>query len=83
MGIIAWVVFGLIAGAIARFIMPGKQPVGIVATILVGVGGAVVGGLIGTQLGFGKVSGFNFGSFAIAVVGALVLLYVYQLIKNR
>lgn len=83
MGIIAWVVFGLIAGAIARFIMPGKQPVGLVATILVGVGGAVVGGLIGTQLGFGKVSGFNFGSFAIAVVGALVLLYAYQLLKNR
>lgn len=83
MGIIAWVVFGLIAGAIARFIMPGKQPVGLVATILVGVGGAVVGGLIGTQLGFGKVSGFNLGSFAIAVVGALVLLYAYQLLKNR
>lgn len=83
MGIIAWVIFGLIAGAIARFIMPGKQPVGFLATILVGVGGAVVGGLIGTQLGFGKVSGFNFGSFAIAVVGALVLLYAYQLLKNR
>lgn len=83
MGIIAWVVFGLIAGAIARFIMPGKQPVGLVATILVGVGGAVVGGLIGTQLGFGKVSGFNLGSFAIAVVGALVLLYAYQLLRNR
>jgi uncharacterized membrane protein YeaQ/YmgE (transglycosylase-associated protein family) len=83
MGIIAWVIFGLIAGAIARFIMPGKQPVGLLATILVGVGGAVVGGLIGTQLGFGKVSGFDFGSFAIAVVGALVLLYAYQLLKNR
>jgi uncharacterized membrane protein YeaQ/YmgE (transglycosylase-associated protein family) len=83
MGIIAWIIFGLIAGAIARFIMPGKQPVGLFATILVGVGGAVVGGLIGTQLGFGKVSGFNFGSFAIAVVGALVLLYAYQLLRNR
>ena len=83
MGIIAWIVFGLIAGAIARFIMPGKQPLGIVATILVGVGGAVVGGLIGTQLGFGKVSGFNLGSFAIAVIGALVLLYGYRLLKNR
>ncbi len=83
MGIIAWIIFGLIAGAIARFIMPGKQPVGLLATILVGIGGAVVGGLIGTQLGFGKVSGFNFGSFAIAVIGALVLLYTYQLLKNR
>jgi len=83
MGIIAWVLFGLVAGAIARFIMPGKQPVGLIATILVGVGGAVVGGLIGTQLGFGKVSGFNLGSFTIAVVGALVLLYAYQLLKNR
>ena len=83
MGILAWIIFGLIAGAIARFIMPGKQPGGIVATILVGIGGAVVGGLIGTQLGFGKVSGFDFGSFAIAVLGALVLLYAYQLIKQR
>ncbi len=83
MGIISWIIFGLIAGALARFIMPGKQSLGLIATALVGVGGAVVGGLIGTQLGFGKVSGFNFGSFAIAVVGALVLLYGYQLLKNR
>jgi uncharacterized membrane protein YeaQ/YmgE (transglycosylase-associated protein family) len=83
MGILSWILFGLIVGALARFIMPGRDPGGFVVTILLGIGGAVVGGLIGTQLGFGKVTGFDLRSMVIAVLGALVLLYGYRLINKR
>lgn len=83
MGIIAWIVFGLIAGAIAKLLMPGKDPGGFIVTILLGIIGAVVGGFIGRALGFGDVTGFNFGSFAIAVLGAVLLLIVYRMVKGR
>ena len=83
MGIIAWIIFGLLAGIIAKFIMPGKDPGGFVFTILIGIAGAVVGGFVGTLLGLGDVSGFNIGSFLIAVGGALLLLAGYRFFKNR
>jgi uncharacterized membrane protein YeaQ/YmgE (transglycosylase-associated protein family) len=81
MGILAWIVFGLIAGALAKFIMPGRQGGGFILTTILGVVGAVVGGFIGTQfLGFGDISGFDLRSMAIAVGGALLVLVVYGLI---
>ena len=83
MGLLSWILFGLIAGALAKFIMPGRDPGGFVVTILLGIGGAVIGGLRGTQLGFGKVTGFDLRSMIIAVLGALVLLYGYRLINKR
>jgi uncharacterized membrane protein YeaQ/YmgE (transglycosylase-associated protein family) len=83
MGILSWIVFGLIAGLIAKFLMPGRDPGGFIITILLGIAGAVVGGLIGRTLGFGDVTGFDFRSFLIAVVGALVLLFVYRMLKSR
>jgi uncharacterized membrane protein YeaQ/YmgE (transglycosylase-associated protein family) len=83
MGVLSWIVFGLIAGLIAKFLMPGRDPGGFIITILLGVAGAVVGGWIGHSLGFGEVTGFDFRSFLIAVVGALVLLFVYRLLKSR
>ena len=55
MGIVAWIVLGLIAGLLAKLIMPGKDPGGIIITILLGIAGALVGGFFGTQLGFGDV----------------------------
>jgi uncharacterized membrane protein YeaQ/YmgE (transglycosylase-associated protein family) len=82
MGILAWILFGLIAGALAKFIMPGKDPGGFIITILLGIAGALVGGFIGTALGFGKVTGFDFGSFVIAVLGALLLLFIYRSMKK-
>lgn len=82
MGILVWIVFGLIAGALAKFVMPGRDPGGIIVTILIGIAGAVVGGLIGTQLGFGTVTGFNIRSMAIAVGGAILLLFVYRQLKK-
>jgi len=82
MSIVAWVVFGLIAGAFAKLIMPGKQGGGIILTIVLGVLGAVVGGFIGTMLGFGGISGFDLRSMAIAVGGALLLLFMYGLLMQ-
>ncbi|MFO1127073.1 MAG: GlsB/YeaQ/YmgE family stress response membrane protein [Rhodospirillales bacterium] len=83
MGILSWIVFGLIAGMIAKFLMPGRDPGGFIVTILLGIAGAVVGGFIGTSLGFGAVDGFNFGSFIIAILGAIVLLILYRVVIGR
>jgi uncharacterized membrane protein YeaQ/YmgE (transglycosylase-associated protein family) len=82
MGILSWIVFGLIAGALAKLIMPGKDPGGVIVTILIGVAGAVIGGFIANALGFGSVSGFDFRSFVIAIVGSLVLLAGYRMMKK-
>lgn len=82
MGILSWIIFGLIAGIIAKWIMPGKENVGIIVTIMLGIVGAVVGGYISTFFGFGKVDGFNFGSFVVAVIGAIVVLYIYNKVKS-
>jgi len=78
MGILTWIIFGLIAGLLAKFIMPGQQGGGIILTILLGIVGAIVGGFIGTHLlGFGDISGFDLRSMLIAVGGALLLLFLY------
>jgi uncharacterized membrane protein YeaQ/YmgE (transglycosylase-associated protein family) len=83
-GILSWVVFGLIAGAIAKFIMPGKDPGGCIGTIIIGILGAVIGGYIGTVLlDFGTVTGFNLRSFGIAILGAIILLALYRLLLER
>ena len=82
MGIISWIIFGLIAGALAKFIMPGDDPGGFVVTTLIGVVGAVVGGFIGSLLGMGTVTGFDIRSFFIAIVGAVILLAVYRKVKS-
>ena len=83
MGILSWIVFGLIAGALAKWIMPGDDPGGLIITTLIGVLGAFVGGYLGTLLGLGTVSGFDIRSFLIAVGGALVLLAGYRMIKKK
>ena len=82
MGILAWIVLGLIAGALAKFIMPGRDPGGIIVTIVLGIVGALVGGFLGTLLGFGGISGFDFRSVVIAVIGAIVLLAIYRAVRR-
>ena len=82
MGILSWIIFGLIAGILAKVIMPGKDPGGFIVTILIGIAGAMVGGFISTALGFGDVTGFNLGSMGIAIGGALLLLFGYRKLRG-
>ena len=82
MGILSWIIFGLIAGALAKLLMPGKDPGGFFVTVIIGIVGAILGGFIGTQLGFGGISGFDFRSFLVAIVGAMLLLFGYRLVKR-
>lgn len=83
MGILAWIIFGLIAGAIAKFIMPGNQGMGWLMTIILGIVGAFVGGWIGTMLGLGTTDDFSIGSIALAVVGSLVVLWIFGMATRR
>jgi uncharacterized membrane protein YeaQ/YmgE (transglycosylase-associated protein family) len=83
MGILSWVLFGLIAGAIAKFVMPGKQGSGWIMTIVLGIVGAVVGGYLGTMFGIGNVSGFNIPSLLIAVGGGVLVLFIYSAVNKK
>ena len=83
MGILAWIILGLVAGALAKLIMPGEQGGGIILTIVLGIVGALVGGFLGTYVfGFGDISGFDVRSIAIAVGGALLALVVYGFVAR-
>jgi len=84
MGILAWIILGLIAGAIAKAIMPGRDPGGFIVTALIGIVGAVIGGFLGNMIfGIGGVSGVDIRSILIAVVGALLLLWIYRMAVGR
>ncbi|MEX1034056.1 MAG: GlsB/YeaQ/YmgE family stress response membrane protein [Cellvibrionaceae bacterium] len=82
MGILAWIVLGLIVGVLAKLIMPGKDPGGFIITILLGIVGAFVGGFIGSLAGLGDVTGINLGSILLATGGAILVLIVYRIIKK-
>jgi uncharacterized membrane protein YeaQ/YmgE (transglycosylase-associated protein family) len=82
MGCLSWIVLGLIAGALAKLIMPGRDPGGFIITILLGIAGAVVGGFLSTLVGFGDISGFDIRSVVIAIIGAIVLLAVYRAFRR-
>lgn len=83
MGILSWIVLGLIAGVLAKFLLPGDDPGGLIITILLGIAGAFVGGWIGTQLGIASFNGFTWQGLGVATAGAAVLLLVYRLVKKR
>ena len=82
MSIIGWIVLGLIAGFIASKIVNNSGE-GIILDIVLGIIGAVVGGWIFSQFGYGGVSGFNWWSLLVAVVGAVVVLWIFHLISGR
>ena len=84
MGVLSWIVFGLIAGIVAKLLMPGRDPGGCIITILLGVAGAFVGGFIyrlvtGTELLYFR---FDLRSFAVAILGAVAVLAVYRLVPR-
>lgn len=82
MNIFVWIIFGLIAGIIAKWIMPGKDGGGFILTVALGIIGAVVGGWIGNLIGFDKVDGFNIRSFIVAIFGAIVVLWIYRKVRT-
>ena len=86
--ILGWIVFGLIAGVIAKAVMPGKDPGGAIVTILLGIAGSVIGGFVGRALfGYGRTGDATepgtIMSMVLAVLGAIVLLAGYRLIRGR
>jgi uncharacterized membrane protein YeaQ/YmgE (transglycosylase-associated protein family) len=83
MGILSWVVFGLLVGTFAKVVLPGRDPGGMMATIAIGIAGALLGGLLGTALGFGPVTEFEFRSMMVAVFCAIGFLFVFRLLVDR
>jgi uncharacterized membrane protein YeaQ/YmgE (transglycosylase-associated protein family) len=83
MGILSWILLGLVAGALAKAIRPGRDPQGCIVTILIGIVGAVLGGWIATQLGWGTVDGFNIKSILVATGGAILALFIWSAIAGR
>ena len=83
MGILSWIVLGLLAGALAKWLMPGPDGGGWIMTMLLGVAGAFVGGFLGSFLGVGVTGGgLNIASIATATAGAFILLFVYNRIRK-
>ena len=81
MGILGWILFGLVIGALAKLVMPGKDPGGIIVTILLGIAGALVGGFLGQALGLyetGEPAGW-----VAAFLGAVLLLFLYRMVARR
>ena len=84
MGIIGWIILGLLAGAIAKAILPGDDPGGIIVTMLIGVVGALVGGFIASALDIGDLDEFfDVGTWIIAILGSLLLLFIYRTVVGR
>jgi uncharacterized membrane protein YeaQ/YmgE (transglycosylase-associated protein family) len=81
MGIVTWILFGLVVGIIAKLLMPGRDPGGFIVTILLGIAGALLGGFIGRAMGFyGPSQG---AGWLMSIVGAIILLVLYRLLVGR
>jgi uncharacterized membrane protein YeaQ/YmgE (transglycosylase-associated protein family) len=81
MGILGWILFGLIAGVIAKLLMPGRDPGGFIVTILLGIAGAFLGGFLGRAMGFygeGEAAGM-----LMSILGAIILLVIYRMVVGR
>ena len=85
MSIIGWIVLGLLAGVVAKAIMPGAERVGIVLTTLLGIAGALLGGFLASALGFGDPIDefFDLSTWVAAIAGALVILFIWNAINQR
>ena len=79
--ILTWIVFGLVVGALAKLIMPGDDPGGIIVTILIGIAGAVLGGFIGRAMGFYGPD--QAAGYVMSIIGGIVLLAIYRMVARR
>jgi len=82
MGVLSWILFGLVAGILARLLTPGSDGRGCFVTIAIGIAGAALGGFIGTQLGLGTIQGFDLRSLGLAVLGSILLLIVLRALNR-
>jgi uncharacterized membrane protein YeaQ/YmgE (transglycosylase-associated protein family) len=83
MGILSWILVGLVAGVLAKFLLPGNDPGGLIMTIVIGAVGGLIGGWVGTQMGWGTVTGFNLRSIGLAILGSVILLILARIIRGR
>lgn len=84
MGILSWIIVGLIGGALAKLLLPGKDPGGIIITILLGIAGAMLGGFIAVALDISNgVDDFDIGSIVLSVFGAMLILLGYRMVTGR
>ncbi len=83
MGLVSWVLVGLVAGLLARWIVPGSGPGGLVVTTILGMAGASIGGLLAGLIGGTGATGFNIWSIVVATFGAAVLLFLHNLVVHR
>lgn len=79
-----WILLGLVAGTLAKFLVPGRDPSGCIVTIVLGIIGALLGGFIGTRIGWGTVTtgSFDFRSIGLATLGAIVLLLLGRIVRR-
>ncbi|MGL5759734.1 GlsB/YeaQ/YmgE family stress response membrane protein [Plesiomonas sp.] len=82
MGILSWVILGLIVGILAKWIMPGKDEGGFIITVVLGIVGAVIGGYVSQLMGMATVTGFNIKSLIFSIIGSLIVLFIYRKIKS-
>ncbi|MBD3652695.1 GlsB/YeaQ/YmgE family stress response membrane protein [Kangiella sp.] len=83
MGFLTWIVVGLIAGLLAKVIIPGARNEGIIMTIVIGIIGAILGGYVGSFFGFGEISGFNIKTLLTATLGAVILLALQRMFAKK
>ena len=83
LGFIWWLIIGLIAGALARLIMPGRDPMGIIATILLGIVGSIIGGLVSVAIWGSGPDGYRPAGLLLSLLGAILVLWIWRMIKSR
>ena len=83
MGLLSWILFGLIAGTLARWLHPGRDPSGCLVTVLLGICGAMVGGWVGTQLGWGRADEWSWRALGLAVMGSLLILICFRILFGK
>jgi len=83
MTIVIWLVLGLVIGVLAKLLMPGRDGGGIIMTALLGIGGALLGGAIASAIGLASFTGFTLSGLVVAVLGAMLLLWGYRMLRRR